>query len=164
MHKTQAEGTAFWYLTGNGDPSEMTSTGLSVHAPDPGIVARVRQAPDVRLVVFERMLKRTQGDVYYLHWNNGQDLVALDQRVIAGTYTDADFAASVKTTYQVTRCDACGSEWQTLVIPPGDPYPGAPGLLQRKIVASKIELCPACRGVLRQAVVKILGPATGSSP
>jgi len=163
MHKVQAEGTTFWYVTGDEDPADITSTGLVVEAPDPELAARIRQHPDVRLVVFERMLKRTHGDVYYLFWNNGQDLVALDRRVLAGTYTDADFVASVKTTFQETRCDNCGSHWQTLVIPSGDPYPGAPGLLQRKIALSKFELCPACRASLRQMVVKILGPVGGQA-
>src|SRR5690606_36447476 len=96
-------------------------------------------------------------------WSGGPDLEALDRRVLEGTYTDADFAGSVKTVYQETICSQCGAGWQTLVMSGGDPYPGAPGLDQRTLEMGKFLLCPACRASLRQAVVKILGAADGNA-
>jgi hypothetical protein len=163
MIHVQSEGTRFCYLPAAEDLATIRLGELAVEMPDPELAARIRRCPDVRMVVFENMLKRGHGLVYYLFWSGSPDLEALDRRVLAGTYTDADFAGSVRTVYQETFCSECGARWQTLIMRPGDPYPGAPGLEQRKLEMSKFSLCPACRSILRQAVVKILGPADGNA-
>jgi hypothetical protein len=163
MHRVSAEGTVFFYFTQSEDPADNSALPLAVTIHDPEVMRWIRRRGDVRLVVFESMLRRGRGNAYYLFWNDARDLDALDLRVANGTCDDGDFGASVKTTYQITHCDQCGSHWHTLVIPPGDPYPGAPGLIDRKIAASKFEACPACKASLRQMVVKILGQVGSAS-
>jgi hypothetical protein len=159
MHKVNAEGTIFFYLANSEPLVEVASCGLTVPMPDASVADKIRRLADVRLVVFERMLRRGEGAVYYLYWRVGRDLEVVDQQVLNGTHTDDDFIDSVKTVYQVTFCDRCGSHWHTLIIPSGDPYPGAPGLLQHKIESSSFDPCPKCSASLRRMVVKILGPA-----
>jgi len=158
MYRVQAEATSFHYLDAASDPATVAASGLEV-SWDPALVVRLQRYADIRVVVFERMLQRKRGDVYYLFWGDGTDLDALDKRILAGTYTDEDFSQSARTVYQVTECSQCRSRWETLVVQPGDPYPGAPGLLQRKISGMRFALCPTCGAVFRQMVAKILGPA-----
>lgn len=90
----------------------------------------------------------------YLHWNDGRDLDVLDRAVDNDTFTDDDFVNAVKADYQETICDACGSIWPTLVIPPGEPYVGAAGLHLRKVQSRETPRCPKCGAFLRQKVVK----------
>ena len=161
MREIHVEGTKFYYFLADDGISEIEATGLSVTTPDTAVVSAAREAVDVRLAVFRRILQPGRGDVYFLFWNNEQNLTIVDQRVAAGSATDDDFTASVKTTHQLTVCERCRSWWSTLIIPPGDPYPGAPGLMERKIAASRILLCPKCGSSFRQMVVKIFGRADG---
>jgi ribosomal protein S27AE len=97
--------------------------------------------------------------MYWLYWGGDVDLSALDKRVREGIYTDHDFEGAVKTQYSLTVCPVCGSQWDTLIIPPGDPYLGAPGLYEKKVEewVRKIRGCPACGARLRQLVVQVLG-------
>jgi hypothetical protein len=157
VYMVTTEGTTFFYLTGFDDESSIDSSGLFVTIQDRAAFSRVRQLCDVRAAVFESMLRRGRGNVYYLYWRDNRDLSELDQRVGTSSYTDEDFVTSVKTIYQNTLCDRCRASWNTLVIPPGDPYPGAPGLLEKKISSSKFVPCPRCGASLRQMVVKIFG-------
>jgi hypothetical protein len=162
MIKVQSEGTSFYYLLAAEAVPDVEIGGIVMNPPDLKMIARIRHCPDVRAAIFEGMRKGEYRYLYYLFWSDEPDLKELDRRVIAGTYTDADFTSSVRTAYQDTFCSECGARWHTLIIPGGDPYPGAWDLLQRKFAMSKFLLCPACRASLRQAVVKILGPADGS--
>lgn len=160
----QAEGTRFYYLPAAEDLATIRLGELAVEeVHDPELAARIRRCPDVRMVVFEHWAQRSHGLAYYLFWSSNPDLEVLDRRVLAGTYTDADFSGSVKTRYQDTFCSQCESRWHTLIMDGGDAYPGAPGLAQRKFGMSRFLLCPACRSSLRQAVVKIMGPADGNA-
>lgn len=163
MYTVKAEGTKMFYLLGSEESSDLMSLDLSVSMPEPDALRRIRQSLDVRLVVFESMLRRGRGNVYYMYWKNGKNLDDLDQRVASETYREEDFVDSVKTVFQESRCDRCGSRWRTLVIPPGDPYPGAPGLIERKIAMSKFVACPNCEASFRQMVVKVLGPVVEAS-
>ena len=121
--------------------------------------AYLRNCSDVRLVLIPSFVRPGTADVHYLFWDDGTDLKALDDKVELNTYTDADFENSIKTRYQRTWCGSCGSEWDTLVVDPADPYLGAPGLLQEKVgrqyAAGRPLNCPNCRASLRQFVVKI---------
>lgn len=163
MHWISAEGTKFIYLLGPEDPEQVTASGVIVPMPEPSILALLRGLRDVRVVVFESMLRHGRGHIYYLFWRDCPDLSLIDKRVLDGSYSDADFETSVKTVHQETWCDQCGTRWHTLVIPPGDPYPNAPGLLEKKVAASTFERCPACGLPFRQMAVKVLGPANQDS-
>jgi hypothetical protein len=116
---------------------------------------RWNRFPDVRLVGAVLPWSKIM-PMYWLYWDDGSDLCALDARVESGTYTDADFESSVKTQYSKTICDSCKREWDTLIMPPGDPYLGAEGLLEQKLQmwGPKFKKCPACGASLRQMVVK----------
>ena len=165
MRLVEPEGTRFFYVLATENALELTELPLSASPPDTRTVI-LGHGTDTRLAVFASMLPGNPGRFYVLYWPDGTDLVALDQRVAAGTSEDADFAGAVRTVYQETLCGSCGSTWPTLVIPPGDPYPGAPGLLDRKIAAAQLQTCPRCGASLRQLVVKILdwpapSPANG---
>lgn len=158
MHKINAEGTEFFYLAGSEDVADVASFRLLAPLPDASVIDKIRRLAGVRLVVCE-LSWRNQGIFYYLFWRDGRDLDLLDQRVRDGTYTDDDFADSVRTDYQVTFCTQCGLLWYTLIFS-RDPYLGAPGLDRRKIKLTKYEACPGCGASFRQSVVKIFGPAT----
>ena len=157
MRQVQAEGTRFLYLTKGEDINSLNESELTLSGSLPEETAAVLESNDVRLTVFERMLRRKQGGPYFLLWQDGRDLNEVDARVTEGSYTDADFAAALRTTYQETTCDDCGTASKSLVIPPGDPYPGAPGLQERKIASARFARCPRCRAAFRQMVVKTFG-------
>lgn len=156
MHRVAAEGTEFFYFRADEDPREQTELPLGADLPDDRTLAAGQAAADTRFAVFPSMLRPDHGHFYILYWPSGPDLADLDRRVVAHAYDDADFESSVRTVYQDTSCDECDIVLPTLVIPPGDPYPGAPGLLDRKIAASRFQRCGACGSPLRQMVVAIL--------
>jgi hypothetical protein len=154
MHEVHAEATRFLYFAPD-DPTDGAEYGGSRVKPLAPDLAGYYRGKDRRLVIFENPVNRRIGWFYALYWPGAIDLSALDHRVARGAYTDADFAPSVRTVFQQTHCAVCKRVWPTLVIPPGDPYPGAPGLLEHKGAAATYRSCPACRSSLRQLVVKI---------
>lgn len=111
---------------------------------------------DIRLVLVPGLLDSQTVDVEYLYWNDGTDLDALDTKVDCDSYTDDDFRNSIKTHYQKALCTSCGSEWDTLVVDTGEPYAGAPGLLQQKLRRQSVGPCPNCNTDFRLSVVKVL--------
>jgi hypothetical protein len=127
-------------------------------------LATGREMDDVRLVLIRSLFRTDQADVYYLHWDDGRNLHGLDQRVEDGAHTDGDFIHSAKTVYSKTRCPACQLRWDTLIMPPGDPYLGAPGLLYAKIRGHRLERCANCGASLRQLVVKIFSANCDQTP
>ena len=159
MNKVQAEGTAYIYFDRADEVPRATAMGLRVEGLDPFMVEQLPNSTDVRLALVRSFFRPEAADVYYLYWDDGSDLDALDAKVERGAYTDDDFRNSVKTLYQRTVCANCQSQWDTLIIPPGDPYPGAPRLLQEKIrvraARGSFKACPRCGARLRQMVVKI---------
>ncbi len=157
MREIEAEHTKFIYFTrADGLPGTRVM-GLHVRGLDPFMQRRVQNSSDFRLVLMRNVFSPDAADVYYLHWNDGQNLNALDIKVEQGTFSDSDFELSVKTVYQRTQCPKCHLWWDTLVIPPGDPYLGAPGLLEKKVAmrSGSYNTCPNCGASLRQLVVKI---------
>jgi hypothetical protein len=154
MREVSAEGTRFYYFGQAEDPGVGVGLELQVEPPASAVMEKIAKSEDVRPALFVSMLNPNRGHIYFLHWCNGQDLDDLDQRVEKGEYSDADFSQSIKTVYQDTWCDKCNRSWPTLVVPPGDPYPGAPGLMERKIASRNFARCP-CGAPFRQMVVKI---------
>jgi hypothetical protein len=156
MKWVEAEGTHYLYFTRADGVSVPTVLGLNIALAPPSVETLLAASADFRLVVVRSFLEPEEGLVYYLHWDNGQDLDELDRKVERDTYTDGDFAHAAKTEYGPTTCQKCGQVWRTLVLPLGDPYIDAPGLYERKIREHAIiRTCPNCGEPLRQLVVKI---------
>lgn len=156
MKAIVAEGARFVYFTQQDPPWLETVLGLTVAFVPSFMEFRLSSATDFRLMLQRGLAANYPAFVFYLHWDNGQDLIELDQKVQAETFNDSDFAHSIKTVYQQTICDGCRTAWPTLVTPTGDPYDGAPGLAHRKIREHTfIQLCPKCGKRFRQLVAKI---------
>ena len=109
---------------------------------------------DVRPILIVTLWNPHLADLNYLYWNNGQNLDELDRKVIQNKFTEDDFAYSVITRYQQTRCFECNWAGHTLVIDDWH-YFRTPGLSTLKIRQNKILQCPNCQNSLRQLVVKI---------
>lgn len=154
MIQIRCEGTEFEYLpadTSGGE--EFPEAGLRL---DGETTERLKNGPDTRLALFRNLLQPHQWIPYWLVWQSPPNLLALDERVRAGTYDASDFKASLRAVAQLTRCFSCGANFRTLIIDAGDPYPGAPNLLREKITRLRILPYPQCGSSLRQLVAKIL--------
>lgn len=110
---------------------------------------------DMRIILVNNPLNSKSSILYYLHWDNNQDLEELDERIEKDEFTDEDFVCSIKTFAQETLCPKCGCKYNTLVVPSGDIYTGAPGLMNDKVKNKRYKSCPSCLSSLRQLVVKI---------
>jgi len=157
MKEIIAERTSYIYLYQD-DKIPESINKYKVRGKSDFMTDRFKDDQDIRVVLIQSFLKPDIIDVYYLFWNDGTDLKKLDEIVRNGTFTDAQFKNAVKTTYQRTTCFECSTVWHTLVIPPGDPYLGHPGLYDKKYALSTFLDCPECKSSLRQMVVKIFYP------
>lgn len=155
MKEIEAEHTKYTYFGRTDKVPNVLANGLRVRNHDSWMLDILPLSQDTRLVVIKNFFETNIADVYYLYWDDGSDLDALDAKVENNRYTDQDFVGSVKTVFQWTECLNCRQKWLTLVIPPGDPYQGAPGLLEKKIKKAKFKQCPNCNAPLRQMVVKL---------
>ena len=152
-----AEGAHIVYFAQQNPPLLETTVGMNVALVPPFMEGWLSVATDFRLALQRGLPSDDRALVYYLHWDNGQDLTLLDQKVQENGYEDSDFMRSIRTVYQLTICDRCGKAWPTLVAPTGDPYMGAPGLHTRKLREHVfIRFCPVCGTSFRQLVAKIL--------
>ena len=163
MKEVRAEGTSYFYIA-SGNALAAARASLGTFEVPSYVEGRLDTAEDFRLVAVRNPLRRDKFLPYLLFWSQPLPLAELDQRVEAGTYGDADFASSIKTSYQVTLCGNCGRRWHTLVAPAGDPYLGAPGLMERKLAAASVLTCPSCNSSLRQLVVKIFEELSPLNP
>jgi hypothetical protein len=154
MKEIKAEDTKFIYFTKvDGYPKE-TEMGLSIQKRNPFMKEKIeRDYRDIRAIL-TRWIDPHSAFINYLYWNDNSDLDNLDLKVEQGIFSDSDFAHSVKTSYQLTRCPSCASKWHTLILDL-DAYFDAPGLAQKKLSEATIKLCPNCGAMLRQLVVKI---------
>lgn len=157
VKEIKAEGTSFIYVD-----ADSVADGLQIakQGSRPGFdeqqAGKVLLAPDVRMALFRWPLPPNSLMPYYLVWRETAGLRQLDFKVQAGAHRDVDFFPSIRTHFQVTRCFSCGGEFDTLVVDAGDPYPGAPDLLRKKIGLFQFKRCPKCEKSLRQLVAKIL--------
>jgi DNA-directed RNA polymerase subunit RPC12/RpoP len=154
MFEVKVENTRFLYLT-EGEVPYPAAPFTEIKVPPTEALENIARADDVRIAIFENPLRKGVGWVNFLFWPNHPQLADLDLKVCKGDYSDEDFAASVKTEYIRTICPQCGRSWPSLVIDSGNPYLGAPGLINRKIAQSRILRCPACGSSLRLLVVRI---------
>ncbi len=154
MKKIKVENTEFFIETGNALAPEFP---LKVNNPEQLKLLDVYSGSDVRLMLVPSFFKIDYGNLYWLFWIDPKTSDKINEKITHNTFTDNDFLNSVKTFYQITECSNCKRKFDTLIIPPGDPYPGNPKLLAKKIGLSKFQKCPACNFGLRQMVVKIIG-------
>ena len=152
MIKIISEGTFFYYVPA---AKEFSLEGAVFNLPTT-TVSQLLAGSDTRLALFNNMLPPNQLLPYWLVWQDGKDLVALDSNVRSGSARDQEFSNALRAIPQRTRCFECGGTFQTLVIDPGLPYPNAPSLDREKILKAKILACPQCGASLRQIVVKIV--------
>lgn len=155
MKEIEAEHTEYTYFGRTDEIPNVLANGLKVRNIDSFMLDVLRSSQDTRLVVIKNFFEPKIGDIYYLYWDDRSNLDELDSKVENNRYADQDFTNSVKTVFQWTECLDCRQRWPTLVIPPGDPYRGAPGLLEQKIKRAKFKQCPNCNAALRQMVVKL---------
>jgi hypothetical protein len=163
MITIRPEGVDYYLYFPKGEvPATPEIGGLTVYRlPEAFMLQQLPATQDFRLVLERSVLMPTDALVYYLHWDDGLDLEALDRRVLDGIIREADFAQAAKTLYQGTICDRCRTMWDTLVMPTGEIYPGLPVAFAHAKVARHaiIRHCPACGARFRQLVVKIFGRA-----
>lgn len=156
MKEIKAEGTSFIYIDSESVAEGLRAAKQSSPSFDPDQASKVLCAQGVRMALFRSQLPPNSHVPSYLVWSDAKGLDDLDSKVRAGTHRDEDFFSSIRTHFQVTRCFSCGEQFDTLVVDPGDPYPGAPDLLQKKIERFRIARCPKCQKSLRQLVAKFL--------
>lgn len=163
MKEIQAEGTRYMYFTENEEFPTEVALGLKIdnslaHLFWENVIHKNME--DIRLVLIRGFNKpEEEARVCFLHWNDKSDLALLDEKVRENVYTDADFRSSIKTELRKTICFVCNWSGDTLVVPTGDPYIGAPGLeeskLKLRVATGGFKKCPSCGSDLRQGVVKI---------
>lgn len=152
MIHINSEGTQFDYVPARGAAAAIQSAWTN--PPIESFALATGQ--DTRLSWFRDLLSSTRKNPYWLVWQTPMDLSELDSRAELGALEVEDFAGSFRTILQTTRCSQCASEFRTLIIDPGDPYPDAPELHQSKITKLMIRQCPKCGGSFRQLVAKVL--------
>lgn len=111
---------------------------------------------DTRFSYFEGLRNKELSTPYWLVWQEEVNLSLLDQKVCNQTFTEADFANAFRTFPSRTQCIYCNHWYDTLVIDDGDPYFGAPGLLNKKVSKVRSLKCPNCGNSLRRLVVKFI--------
>lgn len=158
MKKIKAENTTFIYLFSTDRLSDAINAELNIDVKDidTEITRKLARGIDTRVILVENIFKSRNYNVYYLYWDDETKLDLLDIKVANDSFTDRDFKYSVKTQYQKTNCFNCHLVWDTLIMPPGDPYLGSPGLMEKKVRDKKLLKCPNCKSSFRQLVVKIL--------
>jgi hypothetical protein len=122
---------------------------------------------DLRLVLVRPATHalRLSADNYYLyclHWDDGNDLDALDERVLAGTHTDADFEHALLTRFARTTClRGCGESFYTLTLEMESLSPIHAASVERKSEArirrnraSIRHTCPRCGSGWMTGVVR----------
>lgn len=159
MKEITAEHVTSLYVPRVEGAPEPGEVGRPIEGLGPFMRDRLNDADDFRLVLIPSVPHFDVLHAYFLHWDDGRNLDDLDQKVEQNTYTDQDFLHSAKARHERTRCTHCGHVWNTLVMPTGDPYLGAPRLEQLKIKQHRIVRCPHCGSSLRQLVVKVFGAA-----
>ena len=156
MRKIKTEGTEFFIALYK--DHKLTEFPLIADNPEQLKLTEIYNNDDVRLILFQSPFKTGHGILYWLYFEDPTLTENLDKKILDDSFNDNDFKRSVKTFYQVTECSNCQRKFHTLIIPPGDPYPGNPTLLQEKINHfSEFLRCPSCNSRLRQMVVKIIG-------
>ena len=158
----RAEGTSFDYLIGEKTPCLSIQCANVDALGDGDTAVSVLRTERARIVRFPNMLDATSMIAYYLYWLEKSDLNRLDRKVKGNRYGEGDFSSSIKCVFNHTFCNTCSWRGKTLVVPPGDPYPEAPGLMDHKINRATFCRCPKCGSYFRQMVLIILSDESRS--
>jgi hypothetical protein len=131
-------------------------------APTDQGVKNLDSLEDRRLLQHERMrrflvrLLPTWPLLYYqLHWSDGSDLAALDERVRAGTANDADFAGALVTELRDIYCRNCQAGLRVAMVDTGHVIFAA-DRAQRLTAHHFRTSCPSCGGPLPPYVTEII--------
>lgn len=92
---------------------------------------------------------------YLLHWSNGDDLDALDRRVLAGAATDEDFTDALVAETRTVVCSTCEASFRALVADTGNPVFSS-DRARRLREHSFLRRCPVCDGELGGYVIELL--------
>ncbi|MEC4806810.1 MAG: hypothetical protein SAJ12_22190 [Jaaginema sp. PMC 1079.18] len=149
------EGLQFTYFA-NTDLDELIRSQSQIDRFNLSMINKINNSSCIRaiLVSFNWSFGKTT-DLYYLFWNNGEDLEALDEKVAKDAYTSEEFKYSIITRDQKTICFECGKVWDTLVME-SDLYFGREELCKSKEKQNPWKSCPNCGAKFRIYVVKIL--------
>ncbi|MEV6671808.1 hypothetical protein [Streptomyces sp. NPDC051162] len=93
---------------------------------------------------------------YYLHWSDGTDLRALDERVESASTTEADFDGAVVGEALGMTHLACGAGLRVVAL--NVVVPLFADSTERSRVHGYQSLCPACGGQLRANVLEFIEP------
>jgi len=153
--KINPEGLQFTYFA-NTDLDELIRLQSQIERFDLSMINQIKNSLCIReiLVSFNWSFGKTT-DLYYLLWNDGEELEALDEKVAKDAYTSEDFKYSIITRAQKTKCFECGKISDTLVME-SDLYFGRKELLKSKDRQNPWKSCPNCEAKFRIYVVKIL--------
>lgn len=117
--------------------------------------ADLRVHPRLRRVL--TTLIRPEPKIYgVLHWSDGSDLAALDQKVLDGTAEDKDFAAALFAEPRTIICLGCEAQVRVLAVDTGQPLFARDRAERLRAHALKAT-CPVCGGRLGVPVVEFLG-------
>lgn len=157
MKRIKAENVDYVYLLpGDEIPSKVDEEPvLQNYLSQPEIFISLQSGLDTRIAVSKFTKGKWSIDI--LFWNDSTDLVQLDADVLAGTYSDTQFINSVRVYPTNVTCFNCNHVWESLCIPGGEAYIGAPELGPKKFLLSRLKSCPNCDRSLRISVVKIFG-------
>lgn len=160
MKKIIAESTEFIYFCKDEQPplENDTVNGMVVElfsANPLNNTCDLIDYSDTRVIISRNPLGRMSYILYYLYWDNGQDLNKLDMHIKTNKFSDEDFRNSIKTFLHQITCLTCKNQYVVLSVPSGDIYVGSWGLMNEKIKCRDYLICPNCKDSLRQMVVKI---------
>jgi len=169
VKEIEAEGFKYIYCTrSDGIPlarvvgpqrqeAESLIHGLELEGIEPFMQRQLAQSSDIRLVYVQRFFQPHIADVFYLHWDDGNNLNTLDEKVERGNFTDIDFKNSLLTVYRRIECPNCHLWWDALIVKPADSYWGDSKLFDAKIAlrSSSFKSCPNCGASFRRLVAKI---------
>ena len=115
--------------------------------------------PRLRRVVVRVMPNWPLG-CFYLHWSDGSDLTALDERISSGAARDADFAGAVVGEAVGISHRTCGSPLR--VVDLNQVIPLFSDVLERSRAHMYQQTCPVCGKGIQGSILEFIEP-TGPS-
>jgi hypothetical protein len=117
--------------------------------------ADLREHPRLRRVL--TTLIAPEPKIYgVMHWSDGSDLTALDQKVQGGNVEDGDFAGALFAEPRTIICRACEAQVRVLAVDTGQPL-FASDRAERLRAHQLKRSCPACGEHWGVPVVEFIG-------
>ncbi len=108
--------------------------------------------------ILVRVVPRQPLGCFYLHWSDGSDLTALDERVSSGTARDADFAGAVVGEATGISHEACGSPLRVVDLNQVIPLFSDP--VERSSAHKYQQLCPVCGKQINASILEFIEPGS----